>query len=314
MKLRSWKPFRRQGKRVQDMVGSNLPILANKPVESQEPQTPKKLCPERITFSKYAYAKLQHMCHKGNSEISGFGVSDPNNPFRIIDFKLIKQKSTLAYTDMDTNAVRDYMEDELMAGRPIRVWIHTHPGDSATPSHTDEDQLSTYFRGPNYFVMFILAKGGATTCRLRMQPPELNFHVDKELPLGVERLFEPDRVIDVASWEKEYEDTVTIPAPTVVEHNYTGSGRGNYYGAGYSVCSISEEEAKALAEKLIAAWEDKEDEHGNTYLLLWKNQYDALNFTEQHLVDESIQLLKTHPNGRPVYRWATSTGLALIPD
>ena len=47
-----------------------------------------------------------------------------------------------------------------------RIWIHTHPGDSAQPSPTDEETFARAFGQTDWAVMFILAQGGQTYCRL----------------------------------------------------------------------------------------------------------------------------------------------------
>ncbi|MCA9099133.1 MAG: hypothetical protein KDA36_12140, partial [Planctomycetaceae bacterium] len=45
--------------------------------------------------------------------------------------------------------------------------MHTHPGDSATPSFVDEETFAGKFSDPDWAIMGILARSGATYARLR---------------------------------------------------------------------------------------------------------------------------------------------------
>ena len=65
----------------------------------------------------------------------------------------------------------DYFDDQVDQGRRpeefARVWLHTHPGNSAQPSGIDEATFARVFGGADWAVMFILARGGQTYARLR---------------------------------------------------------------------------------------------------------------------------------------------------
>ena len=67
----------------------------------------------------------------------------------------------------------EFFDEQIDAGRRPeqfgRIWIHTHPGDSAQPSHVDEETFSRVFGPCDWAVMFILAREGETYCRLRFR-------------------------------------------------------------------------------------------------------------------------------------------------
>ena len=126
--------------------------------------------PPSLRFTPYAWAKLQFFCHAGDTEIGGFGISHPHDALLIIDFVTIKQKTTSITVKFNDEAVANYFEDQVEAGRKpaefARIWCHTHPGTSPNPSCVDEDTLAGVFGRCDWAVMFILAKGGKTYARL----------------------------------------------------------------------------------------------------------------------------------------------------
>ncbi len=75
---------------------------------------------------------------------------------------------TVAFDDV---AVADFYEEQVDLGRKpqefSRIWLHTHPGQSPTPSLTDEETFARVFGSCDWAVMAILAQGGKTYARLR---------------------------------------------------------------------------------------------------------------------------------------------------
>ena len=141
-----------------------------------------------MKFSPYAWAKLHHFCHAGDTEIGGFGVaSDPEQLLRIDDFITVEQDTTCVSVVFDDQSVADYFEQQVdMGHKPeqfARIWLHTHPGDSPHPSAVDEETFSRVFGNCDWAVMFILAKGGQTYCRLRFNIGP-GAHI--EVPVGVD--------------------------------------------------------------------------------------------------------------------------------
>lgn len=126
---------------------------------------------QSLRFTPNAWAKLVYFCHAGDTEIGGFGLSDPDDPLLVTDLLTLKQTTTSVSVDFDDEAVADLFEDQVDQGRPpeqfARIWCHTHPGSSATPSSVDEETFAKAFGRCDWAVMFILAKGGQTYARLR---------------------------------------------------------------------------------------------------------------------------------------------------
>jgi proteasome lid subunit RPN8/RPN11 len=124
-----------------------------------------------LRFSPVAWAKLEYFCHRGDCEVGGFAISNPNDLLAIEDFATLKQRTTAVSVVFDDAAVGDYFEAQVDAGRTpeqfARIWLHTHPGNCPQPSMTDELTFDRVFGNASWAVMFILARGGQCYCRLR---------------------------------------------------------------------------------------------------------------------------------------------------
>jgi proteasome lid subunit RPN8/RPN11 len=163
-----------------------------------------------LRFSPTAWAKLLFFRDRGESEIGGFGITAANNLLRIDEFVTVRQEATMASIAFDDLAVADFFETQVDAGRRpeqfARIWLHTHPGNSAQPSSTDEETFCRVFGRCQWAVMFILARSGHSYARLRFNtgpggeiliPVEVDYH----LPFGPSA-FE--------AWEAEYQANVRV--------------------------------------------------------------------------------------------------------
>jgi hypothetical protein len=146
-----------------------------------------------LVFSLRAWLKLQYLCHVGETEVGGFGLTPPGYPLYVEDVALVRQACTAVSVAFDDTAVADFFDDQVDAGRRpeqfARIWVHTHPGDCPHPSGTDEETFARVFGGCDWAVMFILARGGATYCRLRTNlfraPATHSLHVERTLGVRI---------------------------------------------------------------------------------------------------------------------------------
>lgn len=157
-----------------------------------------------LRFTPTAWAKLQFFCHRGDTEIGGFAITAADDLLRVEDFVTVHQTTGVASVSFDDAAVADLFETQVDAGRKpeqfARIWLHTHPGDSATPSLTDEDTFERVFGFCDWAIMFVLARGGNTYARLR-------FNVGPgggDLIPAVVDYLASFGAADHAAWEAEY--------------------------------------------------------------------------------------------------------------
>jgi proteasome lid subunit RPN8/RPN11 len=127
--------------------------------------------PPCLTFAPLAWLKLQYLCHAGPTEVGGFGIAAEGDPLYVEDFVTVAQDVTPVTVRFRDDAVADYfdacIDRGLPPGRFARLWVHTHPGDSAEPSSTDEDTFARCFGVCDWAVMFILSRAGESYARLR---------------------------------------------------------------------------------------------------------------------------------------------------
>ena len=139
-------------------------FAANDASRYRAPQAP---C---LVFSPLAWLKLQFFLHAGDTEIGGFGISDAHDLLYIDDFLTVKQGVSPASVEFDDQAVADFVDNCVDAGmKPqqfMRIWCHTHPGESPNPSGTDEETYSRVFGAFDWSVMFIIGRTGKTYARL----------------------------------------------------------------------------------------------------------------------------------------------------
>jgi len=124
-----------------------------------------------LRFSPTAWAKFVFFRDCGETEISGFGISDPDDLLYVTDFQTIKQDATIASISLDDQSIADFFDAQVDAGRKpeqfFRLWLHSHPGDSPTPSSTDEATFARVFGKSDWAVMCVVAQEGKTYARLR---------------------------------------------------------------------------------------------------------------------------------------------------
>jgi hypothetical protein len=158
-----------------------------------------------LLFTPTAWAKLVYLRDVGQTEVGGFGISSSSDPLLIEDLQLVRQECDWASVLFDDEAVADYFDSQVDAGRQPeefgRIWIHTHPGNSAQPSATDEETFLRVFGTNPWAVMFILAQGGASYARLR-------FNVgpggEQVIPVEVDYRQEFSGS-DPLAWQEEYD-------------------------------------------------------------------------------------------------------------
>ena len=172
-----------------------------------------------LTFSPLAWLKLQFFCHHGDTEIGGFGISAAKNLLYVEDFCPIKQLASAVSVRFDDDAVGEYfdrcVDQGLHPKRFGRIWLHTHPGASATPSGMDEATFARVFGSCDWAVMFILARTGETYARLafsagpggRMQlPVQVDWTAWPEALSGVEGAL----ARHLQQWHEEFSASIQL--------------------------------------------------------------------------------------------------------
>ena len=161
-----------------------------------------------LRFSPYAWAKLLFFRDYGHTEIGGLGITPADDLLYVEDFVTVKQSASVAGVTFEDGAVGEFLDDQVDAGRQpaqvLRIWCHTHPGNSPEPSCVDEETFSRVFGSCDHAVMFILAQGGKSYARLRFN---IGPGGDVSVPVEVD-YSRPFEASDRESWEIEYHANV----------------------------------------------------------------------------------------------------------
>jgi proteasome lid subunit RPN8/RPN11 len=161
-----------------------------------------------LRFNPTAWAKLLHLRDAGPTEVGGFGIATTDDPLLVADVCLVEQYCSSVSVAFEDQAVAEFFDQQVDLGRCptqfARIWIHTHPGDSPVPSFTDEETFARVFGATDWAVMFILARGGQTYCRLQ-------YHIGPggamELAVQVEYQ-QPFAASDHTAWLAEHQTKV----------------------------------------------------------------------------------------------------------
>lgn len=224
-----------------------------------------------LRFSPYAWAKILAMRDFGNTEIGGYGITETDDPLLVTDFRLIKQQCTSVTIEFDKDDGLKFVEDMtdkgLSAWQFQSVFLHTHPGNCPNPSVTDEENFQKNFSLPHMAVFFILAKLGATYCRLRYNVSAgTEVIITSEIDYKI--AFPPS---DHDAWKKEYEEKVsevkyTYPMLGDAGTNYRElmnklHGEGNFAFQDFERKTIQElcDEKDEMDENLEMFWDHNED-------------------------------------------------------
>ncbi len=198
---------------------NNAPAAATRRLKKKPTGKPKLIRrrpqPPALRLTPTAWSKLLYLRDAGPTEIGGFGIASADDLLRLDDVRLLPQRCDWASVELDDVGIATFFDEQVELGRRpeqfARVWVHTHPGDSAQPSATDEETFARVFGRCDWSVMLILACGGATYGRLQFSAGP-----GGSLPLPVEVDYLAEFAgADQAAWQAEYEACVT--ASNVVE-------------------------------------------------------------------------------------------------
>ncbi len=171
----------------------------------------------KLRFTPAAWGKLIVARDYINNvhEIGFMGIAhDPKNPLLIHDLFIPKQKVEKAYVDFDEQSISDYIEEQFCDHdrQPYqcgRVWLHTHPMNSATPSAKDEETFEEAWPDADFAVMFILANDNSKSCRLKMKVKGPNEETMGRMEMNIPVILDwhqPLVAFDAEAWLEELED------------------------------------------------------------------------------------------------------------
>ena len=165
-----------------------------------------------LQFAPYAWAKFLHWQNQSKNECFAFGIAqDIKEPLRLTDLRLIPQIVSSHSVEIDGPDIAEYYDTMLDQGlihkQFARIFLHTHPGRSNSPSVTDQATFDSAFGECDWAIMFILANNGTAHCEISFN---VGPHAAVELDWGIDWQppFEGATNVDYLSWTKDYQDNV----------------------------------------------------------------------------------------------------------
>lgn len=121
-----------------------------------------------IVLTDQSYMDMFYITSQcGNDEISWLGSVDKlNNTYIINNIYLLEQKVTSTSTEISEVSLVKLVTDLLKKGmmkevNSLRFWGHLHPGNSTSPSGTDNAQMGIFRKNCNdFFIRGILGRNG----------------------------------------------------------------------------------------------------------------------------------------------------------
>lgn len=141
----------------------------------------------RLRFTPATWHQWHALCAAADTEIGCYGISSPDDPLLVVELCVPEQECTSAAVDVEPTAIARHIGECMSRGIPpersCRIWLHTHPGQSAQPSGTDEKYWAECEQAQQHgAVMAMLAKGGQTFARVRLVDAMLG-PVDVTIPV-----------------------------------------------------------------------------------------------------------------------------------
>lgn len=161
---------------------------------------PKPIKATSLVFSQTAWCKLLVWTKLGHTEMTCWGISSADDPLFIEDIRMVRHYATTVGVEMDDIELALYTQDLLeqegvLADNSRRIWIHTHPGDSPEPTHTDEKSFDELSAKVDWAVMMILSRGNkyyarlrvSTSVRLHEQSGQGQIYTDTRLDVDIQK-------------------------------------------------------------------------------------------------------------------------------
>jgi len=191
----------------------------------------------KLEIPQHIMFKLQAWRDMGDTEVTGFFITQKDQFNKVIDAVIVKAECTGATVDIDAEALENLyltMAEKNIYPDQLQIWWHTHPGNSASPSGTDQTTFKELGQDRTLNLMYILACGGEEFAQLSVT--DLTTKVMLKTPIEVEHPFEKwSNFPSYADLKKDYDDNVIIYSynsayPNLSSyHNNLSSYHNNYY-------------------------------------------------------------------------------------
>lgn len=185
----------------------------------------------KLKIPQHIMFKLQAWRDMGDTEVTGFFVTEQGSINEVIDAVIIKAECSMASVDISAESLEKMYFDMTEKGiypAQLQIWWHTHPGNSASPSGTDQTTFAELGQDRARNIMYILAKGGEEFAQVSVT--DLDSGLMLKSDMGIEHPFTKWQAFPgYDELKKQYSESVIKPDPVI----YNGYHYGNNYGYEY---------------------------------------------------------------------------------
>jgi len=189
-----------------------------------------------LNIPQHTLFKLQAWRDMGETEVTGFFVTEKGDMRNVIDAIIIKAECSVATVDISAEAIenmylslakKDIYPDQL------QIWWHTHPGNSASPSHTDEKTFAELGQDRPLNIMYILASGGDEFAQISVTDIKSKIMLRSEI--NIKHPFtEWSTFPSYEELKKDYNDNVIRPVVNAYTYPTVINKYNNIYYDGYN--------------------------------------------------------------------------------
>jgi proteasome lid subunit RPN8/RPN11 len=175
-----------------------------------------------LKIPQHVMLKLRVWRDFGNTEVTGFFVTEKDNESNVIDAHLVKAKCSATTVHMKPDDIGDFYHRQIaqkIYPDQLQIWWHTHPGNSASPSGTDETTFEDLGKDRTFNIMYILARGGQEFAQLSVTDKRTKYMIKEKMTIAHPNV----AWSEIDSYEKlkeEYDEMVVKP---VYVHSYNNN-------------------------------------------------------------------------------------------
>jgi proteasome lid subunit RPN8/RPN11 len=181
----------------------------------------------KLNIPEHVMLKLRTWRDIGNTEVTGFFVTEKNNPLNVIDAVLARATCSVAAVDIKPDAIQDlYIEQTKNKVYPdqLMIWWHTHPGGCANPSSQDTATFNKLGKDRTTNYMYILSRTDEETFRVSIKDKASGMCLETSLQIS-HTIMPWTNYPDFSELKAEYDAKVIIEAPVVYKYQKPKTGK-----------------------------------------------------------------------------------------
>jgi hypothetical protein len=188
-----------------------------------------------LYITQFAWMKIGCALRHVDTEIAWWGITHPDNPMYVQDIIIPHQCASSADVEFDQEQMAQHLFELMDLDIPPRLGAHihghSHPGNSAEPSGTDDDMFYKEMAHDKYewIVSLIVAQDLSHTCRGRI-PLSTGHQLTGDVPVVIV----PQKPEDTPAWDPA--DLIATIKERVKPSTTTLYRKSNYvtsHGHGY---------------------------------------------------------------------------------